>query len=137
MQASQWTSGSGLIYYNGGSVGIGTTAPIGTFDVKEATNQHINFVPNTNGAFSEQPGIMSINDANSGYQPMGIYATTLALLGGNVDIGTTSPAQKLDVAGNIQASGAYMISGSSLAQFQTSLANYYLAARKHGGNRFV
>jgi hypothetical protein len=48
---------------------------------------------------------MSINDANSGYEPMGIYATTLALLGGNVGIGTTNPTTALTVVGNVSSTG--------------------------------
>ena len=85
-----------------GNVGIGTTSPVGTFDVKEATNQHINFISNTNGAYPGAAGILSINDANSAYQPLGIYASTIYLGGGNVGIGTTSPSAKLEVAGDIK-----------------------------------
>lgn len=31
--SSQWTNGSGKIYYNGGNVGIGTASPVATFNV--------------------------------------------------------------------------------------------------------
>lgn len=75
----------------GGRIGIGTNSPLGTLDVKLATNQHIQFVSNVNGALAGASGIVAINDANSGYTPLGFYAGGYYFGGGgSVAINTTN-----------------------------------------------
>lgn len=80
---------------NGGAFGINTTTPIGMIDVKLTTNQHIQFVANVNGTYSGASGIVCVNDANSGYTPLGFYSSNFYFGGGAVGIGTTSASYGL------------------------------------------
>jgi hypothetical protein len=87
--------------YFGGYVGIGTTTPLAPLDVKVATNQHVQILPNTNGAYPNTVGIVSINDANTAYTPLGFYASNYYFGNGKVGIGTTTPDEALTVKGKI------------------------------------
>lgn len=107
--SSNTTVTNSPIAISGSNVGIGTTAPNGALDVKLGTNQHINFIPNVNGGLSGVPGILSINDANTAYTPMGFYASQYYFGDGKVGIGNTSPAYLLDVAGQIRSSSGGIV----------------------------
>jgi hypothetical protein len=97
--SSPYGGGGALIFASGGPermrittsgyIGIGTTSPLTPFDVKIGTNQHIQFVSAVNGHYSGAPGIVSLNDANNGYTPLGFFASNYYFGGGNVGIGTT------------------------------------------------
>jgi hypothetical protein len=95
-------------------VGIGTTSPAGKLDVSVASNQRVRF-----DDFGSKSRISSRNDSAT-ILPLLIDASDLILnsgSGGKVGIGRT-PAQKLDVNGNIRISdntfGAYLGKGSDL-----------------------
>jgi hypothetical protein len=98
-----------------GSVGIGTTSPITLFDVKLATNQHVQFVQNVNSAYTGASGIVCINDANTAYTPLGFFASNYYFGNGRVGIGTTTPAATLDVNGTGNYSGNLNVSGGTIA----------------------
>ena len=101
-----------ILQARGGKVGIGTTTPITTFDVKMATNQHIQMLNDVNGAYPGAVGIVSINDANSDYTPMGFLASNYYFGNGNVGIGKLPTNIKLDVGGSACVDTEFSISGS-------------------------
>jgi hypothetical protein len=118
-----------LLNPNGGSVGVGTSNPQSIFHVKNgyirleyssgpyfdfmhssaSTDQKIRRIGSYNGDMIFD----KVNDAyNSSNEQMRITS------GGNVGIGTTAPAEKLEVSGNVKATN-FIGSGSQL----TDIAN--------------
>jgi hypothetical protein len=91
---------------NNGNVGIGTSNPISIFHTKLGTNQNIVFVGNQNGVDTGTSGIISVNDANSAYVPLGFYASKYSFMGGNLLIGSTvNSGEALQVTGNAIITG--------------------------------
>jgi hypothetical protein len=100
IQATRWDAVVAnynlLLQPNGGNVGIGTTAPIGVFSVRVATNA--NFSVGTTGT---ELLLGAYNDAVSAYVPMQLYASEFNLMSGNVGIGTTSPDAPLSFVSSL------------------------------------
>ena len=115
-----------------GNVGIGTVSPLGMLEVAEngggtwtPTNKPTLFVSNAGTSNSYYAlGIKS----NSG----DIFAVTNA---GNVGIGTTTPSEKLDVAGNAKIQGTIIQEGTGANvtfRYRTTNSSTY-----SGGNALV
>jgi hypothetical protein len=123
-----WTNGAGISekmrITNGGNVGIGTTNPAASLHVVGSGSviARFNDTATNGGAISYQRSGTAILDIGTGLGLLGIgsnndaaiYATSHMYIGadgnnvmtlnnGNVGIGTTTPAYKLDVCGTIRA----------------------------------
>ena len=128
-----WLVNGTSLYYNSGSVGIGTTSPQSKFEVSDNTLEVLSMINNTRttngysglmlysqnasamfylaGAGATNPGRLTIGGANDTAFITNLGTTSdvrIFINGstGNVGIGTASPNAKLAVVG--------MISGSSL-----------------------
>jgi len=105
-----------LLNPNGGNVGIGTTSPTSTLSVQGTTNNGINVIGVGTTANRCYVGLNSSNHGqlfvtgSSGQNPSLISSAgdNSYISGGNVGIGKTNPAYKLDVTGSIYCTAAYV-----------------------------
>jgi Chaperone of endosialidase len=115
---SQWINGSGSsIYYNNGNVGIGTASPTAKLDLRPIIYSDTQSggiqLATTDGHWASGIFLRS----NSGGQPRLAldspnFGEALTVFGSNIGIGTTSPAWKLDVYGDINTSGNFRVGGT-------------------------
>ncbi len=115
--SSQWaTNGANIYNTNSGNVGIGTTTPSQKLDVNGKVQVKL---PNGNYGVSitnETDSTVTINSRGAGVMQIatdvsgrelrlggGAFEDAVTIKsGGNVGIGTTTPSQRLDVAGNLR-----------------------------------
>ncbi|MFA6329258.1 MAG: glycine-rich domain-containing protein [Candidatus Micrarchaeia archaeon] len=126
--SNQWNTSGANIYNTTANVGIGTSSPMAALHVNgsassfetrlqtTANNVLLNFRDRLG---NYQVGVSSGFSTPSWYVYDATAGTTRLLIdgNGNVGIGTTSPAKKLDVAGDIQASGDVCANGTCLSYF--------------------
>lgn len=106
-------------------------SPFSSFDATASNtftaSQKVDVTDNSNPAFKiTQKGtgdalLVEDDAANPDTTPFVIKAD------GKVGVGTTSPAQPLDVVGNINTTGNYLQNGSPLASFDKTSANVFTA----------
>ena len=89
------SAGNRLTILSGGKVGIGTTSPDQTFQVRVAANQNLRV-----RADSTAVQINARNDANSADVPFYLRGSLFNFQVGKVGIGTAAPLAKLDIKGD-------------------------------------
>jgi len=122
-------SGFGNIHLcpSGGNVGIGTTnVTSGRFTVEAATDRVL-IIRGDPVSFGFPPGLLGpilegVTSAQSAFAPITLTATTINLMpfGGSgvvagVGIGTTAPGHALDIVGNCNVTGQYLVNGVPLS----------------------
>ena len=106
---------------SGGNVGIGTYSPNTKLQVSALNSNYVNLTGGFSVVKAEEGYGLYMGVASTGnswiqsatYNNGTTYPLILNGAGGNVDIGTTSPSQKLHVAGNLRVTGAYYDSNNS------------------------
>ena len=93
----------GASYFNGGSIGIGTSSPVGLLDLDGGSSAFTMQFKETSGAY-QRMGFQKSNDQlNIGeFNNAGSSFTSILTVSGNGDkvgIGTTSPGQLLEISG--------------------------------------
>ncbi|MCE9540486.1 MAG: hypothetical protein K8R85_14895, partial [Bacteroidetes bacterium] len=119
----------------GGNVGIGTTLPTALLDVKgfvrslavttlvaPTTGKGVEIVYRADGV-NDFGLIQTYDRGGATYKQMRLDASSFAFGFGNVGIGTTSPAQKLDIAGTAQMTGFKLTSSPTSGYVLTSDAS--------------
>jgi microcystin-dependent protein len=101
--SSQWTTATNDIYYNTGSVAIGTTTP-GAYK--------LNVAGSINGTSVLVNGVAVASSTDTYWETAGsgkIYYNS-----GNVGIGVANPAYPLDVTGDVNITGNFRVNGTPL-----------------------
>jgi microcystin-dependent protein len=101
--SSQWTTATNDIYFNSGNVAIGTTSP-GAYK--------LNVAGSINGSSITINGTPVASSTDTYWSTAG--AGKIYYSGGNVGIGTATPAYPLDVTGDINISGNFRVNGTPL-----------------------
>ena len=103
---------SGTTVVNSSRGGSFTTLSISDIATFQPATDHVLLIRGDPTPFGLPSGLLGpilegTNSAQNVVTPLTIFAASINLMNGKVGIGTTAPAQPLDVVGNIQTRGAY------------------------------
>jgi hypothetical protein len=118
LMLSSYPSGDGdlFIVKNSGNVGIGATTPSSPLTIKTVAGPDIELISSGSNADIMTNAAFKVGTTTS--QPFSIITNNLYQMTvdstGNVGIGTTSPAAKLDVSGDISTTSVYKIDGNKV-----------------------
>jgi len=126
-------SGQKMILDSSGNVGIGTTTPVSKLDIEnsgyvaltinDSSSTQIPTINLQQGGVTKAAIEAGVGTSNRLDFSVNTYSRMMTLLNGNVGIGTTTPTNKLQVAGGIQTSGPY-ISPSGVTTVLSQETNY-------------
>ena len=111
-----------LVLRGDGNVGIGTTSPQNKLDVRGGIEYHGGLIYSDNRAFG---WANYINNTSGFYSIFNGGDRFVVTTSGNVGIGTTSPAQKLDVNGLINSTNGISVGGSGVSVVWTGTQAAY------------
>jgi hypothetical protein len=115
-----------------GNIGIGTTTPLRKFTIT-GNNSYIGLHTTSLGKATigsdSQGSFIVFDDSNFVYR-------LVIKSNGNIGIGTTTPTEKLDVVGNIKASG-YIISDNTVEVTNSGGSNTGMSIRSTSSNLFA
>ncbi|MDW3192259.1 MAG: hypothetical protein R8G66_07835 [Cytophagales bacterium] len=115
--SSLWSENGSKIFYDQGRVGIGTTNPTAALEIKESVNTRIRVKSDVNtdgvdiGLTGDRLVLMNRrqgSDIDFLTNDGSITTKVKIKSNGNMGIGTTSPSEKLEVAGTVKASALHL-----------------------------
>ncbi|QQG39792.1 MAG: tail fiber domain-containing protein, partial [Candidatus Aenigmatarchaeota archaeon] len=125
-------NGAGVLYVNGGNVGIGNAIPGYKLDVSGSVRVNGPFLVNDQYAIATDASTISVGDivSSDGLRNLNLKAgdtsAIFATTGGNVGIGTTSPGAKLTVSADAAA-------GNDAVRITDASGNDYGALQPNNG----
>jgi hypothetical protein len=139
---TDWTIRGDTVYHETGPVGIGTASPTAPLTIQAGSGDEIYFPSAGNNV--DIKSVMSINLGTNSGHGVGLITNNLHRVlvngSGDVGIGTISPAYKLDVNGDVNATTYYGdgsnltgISGSADADWTISGSDMYSAVSGNVG----